>query len=162
MFFLSCCRFRVKEISRKQNMVAVSLFYSPKTETLRRKFGTLPVTYVRVNVKTDKELELFERAARMYKFDLNECSDVEESPLPPAPPQKRLKTNEGSSSTTQQELPPPATPMKKLKKSRKYVEDVEEDLRKIEQLRENSIIDLDCDEFSQDLDPNNQYESQIF
>lgn len=56
-------------------MLLISLTYLPKDATLKRKFGNLPLQYVRMRIDSDSELMLFEKAMRMFKFNLNESDD---------------------------------------------------------------------------------------
>lgn len=55
----------------------VSLFYSPKETTLKKKFGNLPISYYRVNVENEEELTIIEELCREYQFNLSD-SDTEE------------------------------------------------------------------------------------
>lgn len=50
----------------------VKLSYSPKDETLRRKFGDLPLKYIRTSVDTEEEFDLLEKAIKRYNFDISE------------------------------------------------------------------------------------------
>lgn len=56
--------------------VVVNLRYSPKTSTLQRKFGNLPIRYIRASVENEQELRIFENACQRWKFSLKE--DIEE------------------------------------------------------------------------------------
>ncbi|KAK9718358.1 hypothetical protein QE152_g23243 [Popillia japonica] len=64
-------RFGVKQIVMKNEDVLVSLSYSPKTETMRRKLGNLPVRYVRLAAENTEDVELFGVAMKRYKFNVN-------------------------------------------------------------------------------------------
>lgn len=67
-----CFSFGVKEIKNSKGKVIINLSYSPKKETLERKFGNLPIEYVRSFLDTPEEVEVFEKACKRFKFSLPE------------------------------------------------------------------------------------------
>lgn len=73
-------------------MVTVSLSYSPKTTTLKKKFGNLPLKYIRMNIESESEISLFEKAVKRYTFDID--SDDEEIMVVGESTSKKLKYNE--------------------------------------------------------------------
>ncbi|KAJ8934727.1 hypothetical protein NQ318_012097 [Aromia moschata] len=86
----------VKEITLRGDKIIVALTYSPKTETLTRKFGNLPIKYVRTKLENVEELKLFEKAVKTFTFDIGEDEHDVIDALP-EPPKKRLRhaiTNE--------------------------------------------------------------------
>lgn len=54
----------------------VNLSYSPKVKTLKRKFGSLPITYTRSRVESPEELKILENLIKKFQFNL----DKDESP----------------------------------------------------------------------------------
>nr|CAI5864052.1 unnamed protein product [Callosobruchus analis] len=50
--------------------VFISLSYSPRTATLRRKFGNLPVRYMRVRIDKEQDFKILEKVVRRYHFNL--------------------------------------------------------------------------------------------
>ncbi|CAG9772376.1 unnamed protein product [Ceutorhynchus assimilis] len=40
--------------------------------TLKKKFGALPIEYMRTRLENDEELELFDKALKKFKFNLDE------------------------------------------------------------------------------------------
>lgn len=86
----------MKDITQKPNFVIIKLHYSPKELTLRRKFGNLPIKYCRLNVDSESELYLFEKAIKQFSFNciLEDDETAQQE-------RKKLKTGqEGSTSTT--------------------------------------------------------------
>lgn len=62
----------MKEITLKDDQVFIFLTYSPRAITLQKKFGNLPIKYIRAHVENESEMKLFERAVKLYHFDLSE------------------------------------------------------------------------------------------
>ncbi|KAL1487728.1 hypothetical protein ABEB36_015634 [Hypothenemus hampei] len=60
----------VKDISVKKGSVLISLSYTPKDSTLLKKMGNLPVKYTRIQVHSEEELELLEKAFQKYNFNI--------------------------------------------------------------------------------------------
>lgn len=75
----------MKDIDLRNNVIKMELHYTPKDATLKKKFGNLPLKYVRMRVADEEQLALFETAVRRYNFDLEEDDDDS------APPTKNLK-----------------------------------------------------------------------
>lgn len=50
--------------------ITINLTYSPKLETLRRKFGNLPIYYIRTKIDDECDLRIMEMVVRKYKFNL--------------------------------------------------------------------------------------------
>lgn len=84
-------RYGVKKMSRQNEKIVISLTYSPKNTTMRRKLGNLPVEYRRVNVESDEELALFEELLKNYKFNLREEEEEEEEQTTAPPSPKKIK-----------------------------------------------------------------------
>jgi hypothetical protein len=62
----------VKEISVKGDKIFIALTYSPRGSTLKRKFGNLPVRYLRTKLEKEEEFKILEKVVRKYKFNLLE------------------------------------------------------------------------------------------
>ncbi|KAJ8926364.1 hypothetical protein NQ314_021277 [Rhamnusium bicolor] len=71
-------RYGVKEIVQKDDKIFIALTYSPKSSTLLRKFGNLPIKYIRTKLETDEELMVFEKAIKRYHFDLNDIDEQDQ------------------------------------------------------------------------------------
>nr|CAI5865249.1 unnamed protein product [Callosobruchus analis] len=56
------------EISRDK--VFISLSYSPRTATLKRKFGNLPIGYMRERIDKEEDFKILDRVGRRYHFNL--------------------------------------------------------------------------------------------
>lgn len=54
----------------KDEKIFIHLSYSPRTITLKRKFGNLPVRYMRTKLDNTEEFKILEKVLRRYKFDL--------------------------------------------------------------------------------------------
>lgn len=65
-----------KEIVVKNNMISLSLSYSPKDATLGRKFENLHTKYIRMPIENEAEL-LFEKAVKRYSFNCDWNGEVE-------------------------------------------------------------------------------------
>jgi hypothetical protein len=68
--FYFLIRYGVKEISGNRNAIFISLTYSPKEITLKKKFGNLPIRYIRTHLENDGEFKILERVVRRYKFNV--------------------------------------------------------------------------------------------
>lgn len=99
-FFIFFFRYGVKEISIKGDKIFIHLSYSPRTTTLIRKFGNLPVQYFRAKLENDEQILLFERAVKKYSFNLEEDIELIEEQL-----SKRKKIK----SADLKQLPAPST-----------------------------------------------------
>nr|CAI5861613.1 unnamed protein product [Callosobruchus analis] len=56
------------KISRDK--VFISLSYSPRTATLKRKVGNLPVHYMRERIDKEEDFKILDRVGRRYHFNL--------------------------------------------------------------------------------------------
>lgn len=56
----------------------ISLNYSPKEKTLKKKFGNLPVTYIRAVIDNEEELGIFEKCVKRWNFDLSDSDTPDE------------------------------------------------------------------------------------
>lgn len=74
----------MKSIDLKEDKIFVSLTYCPRKDRLEKKFGNLPVKYVRTKLENQHEFKLFEKALNKYAFNL-EQPQVEEMELLPLP-----------------------------------------------------------------------------
>lgn len=104
LFYFS---YGVKECKIKQHEIILSLTYTPRQETLKRKFGNLPLRYVKTHAANDRELLLFEKALQRFQFDLPEDSVYDDEEILPIEPQ-RCRALESGPSTSRQ-------PSKKIK-----------------------------------------------
>ncbi|XP_072387165.1 uncharacterized protein [Diabrotica undecimpunctata] len=107
----------VKDVSLKGDRIFVHLTYSPNNKTLKKKFGYLPLRYMRVKVENDKEFQVLENICKKYRFNLldDEVEEFEKYQqqrqlvgtkrpyLPPPPP------HFGHSSKYSNPTSPPAT-----------------------------------------------------
>lgn len=76
-------RYGVKSLILRGSQVHVSLTYTPKTESLSKKFGNLPIDYIRLGLDTPHELDLFEEAMRKFCFNARcDFEGVEDEPSP--------------------------------------------------------------------------------
>lgn len=83
-------RFGVRQLRQRWSQVFVHLAYTPKTETLKAKFGNLPINYVRLATETEEELESFALATKRFDFNLTVGEEVPILVLPPSTSTKRL------------------------------------------------------------------------
>ncbi|CAH1383414.1 unnamed protein product [Tenebrio molitor] len=70
-------QYGVKEIREKNDKIFISLSYSPKGLTLKKKFGNLPVRYMRTKLDNEDEFKMLEKVVKRYKFNLVD-EDLEE------------------------------------------------------------------------------------
>lgn len=64
-------------MTNKGDKIFISLTYSPRAQTLKRKFGNLPVRYMRVRIEDDEEFKILEKVVKRYQFNLlDEESDT--------------------------------------------------------------------------------------
>ncbi|KAK9744512.1 hypothetical protein QE152_g7663 [Popillia japonica] len=76
-------RYGVRALSTRGAYISVSLTYSPKGETLTKKFGNLPIEYVRLALETTEEINLFEEGLKRFKFQLRDDNEIEDGPSLP-------------------------------------------------------------------------------
>ncbi|XP_050515921.1 uncharacterized protein LOC126890777 [Diabrotica virgifera virgifera] len=93
----------VEDVSLKGDKIFVKLSYSPNNKTLKKKFGYLPIRYMRIKIDNEEEFHVLEDICKRYRFNLLD-DEVEEferyqekkqlvginrpflSPPPPRPP----------------------------------------------------------------------------
>ncbi|CAG9771484.1 unnamed protein product [Ceutorhynchus assimilis] len=63
-------QYGVKDISQKVDKVIVNLTYPPRAAALKRKFGNLPVRYMRTKIDSEEEFKLLEQVVKKFKFNL--------------------------------------------------------------------------------------------
>nr|CAI5856030.1 unnamed protein product [Callosobruchus analis] len=63
-------QYGVKNMETSGDKVFISLSYSPRTATLKRKFGNLPVRYIRVRIDKEQDFKILEKVVRRYHFNL--------------------------------------------------------------------------------------------
>lgn len=82
LFYFSC-RYGVKEITQKGEKIFISLSYSPRSTTLKRKFGNLPIRYMRAKLEKEEDFRVLEKVVKRFQFNLldDEATDL---------PQRRL------------------------------------------------------------------------
>nr|CAH7768791.1 unnamed protein product [Callosobruchus chinensis] len=74
-------KYGVKDMSISGDRVFISLTYSPRTPTLKRKLGNLPVRYMKVRIDKDEDFKILERVVRRYRFNLldEQVEDIDNS-----------------------------------------------------------------------------------
>lgn len=100
----------MKELFIKDDKIFICLAYSPKTTTLQKKFGDLPIDYIRMKLDNMEEMKSFNKIMKKYKFNLNDDEDSE-------PRQSKFTKFDPSASSS--------APIKRKKKN--VIEDDEED-----------------------------------
>ncbi|XP_050517955.1 uncharacterized protein LOC126892466 [Diabrotica virgifera virgifera] len=127
-------RYGLRSISLRNDRILIDLVYTPKSTTLSRKFGNLPVKYIRMQINDSNEIGLFEKAMKRYYFDLEEETEA----LPPPPP----PTTTPSIKSIQKE------PLKKKLKRRvtQHVESIDLDQNSQVWSFDEHIIDDDDDD----------------
>ncbi|CAH1997219.1 unnamed protein product [Acanthoscelides obtectus] len=63
-------QYGVREIKASGDKIFVKLTYSPRAATLKRKFGLLPIKYLRTKLDKDAEFQVLERIVKKYRFNL--------------------------------------------------------------------------------------------
>nr|CAI5821761.1 unnamed protein product [Callosobruchus analis] len=63
-------QYGVKNMETSGDKVFISLSYSPRATTLKRKFGNLPVRYMRVKIDKEQDFKILEKVVRRYRFNL--------------------------------------------------------------------------------------------
>lgn len=58
----------------------LKLSYSPKTTTLERKFGNMPIKYLRTTLESEEDFTLFTHAAHRYNINISEEDDDDDVP----------------------------------------------------------------------------------
>ncbi|VEN45794.1 unnamed protein product [Callosobruchus maculatus] len=76
-------QYGVKDMYESGGKVFISPSYSPRGTTLKRKFGNLPVRYMRVKIDKDDDFKILERVVRRYHFNLldEQIEDLENTRL---------------------------------------------------------------------------------
>ena len=65
----------MKEITLREDKVFISLSYSPRAATLKRKFGNLPVRYMRAKIESNEDFKILEKVVKRYKYNLLDEED---------------------------------------------------------------------------------------
>ena len=60
----------MKEVKADKDKIFISLSYAPKAITLKRKFGNLPVRYMRTKLEQSQEFAVLEKLCKKFKFNL--------------------------------------------------------------------------------------------
>ncbi|XP_050517900.1 uncharacterized protein LOC126892414 [Diabrotica virgifera virgifera] len=81
--------FGVKDISLKKDRIFVMLSYTPNSKHLKRKFGNLPIRYMRTKIQSEGEFQKVEGAVKRYRF--NQIDDEYEE----FEKQQQIQTNAG-------------------------------------------------------------------
>ncbi|KAL1488992.1 hypothetical protein ABEB36_014771 [Hypothenemus hampei] len=119
-------KYGVKDISVKKGSVLISLSYTPKDSTLLKKMGNLPVKYTRIQVHSEEELGLLEKAVQKYNFNIiNDDEIIEKRALEIEKPKQKsdikilqdITLPSSSSVSTPKTLPMEPNPMKRRKKT---------------------------------------------
>ncbi|VEN57758.1 unnamed protein product [Callosobruchus maculatus] len=63
-------QYGVRETVARGDKIYISLTYSPRGKTLKRKFGNLPVKYMRAKIDKEEEFKILESVVKRYKFNL--------------------------------------------------------------------------------------------
>ncbi|XP_030757744.1 uncharacterized protein LOC115883515 [Sitophilus oryzae] len=63
-------QYGVKEITQKDDKIFISLTYTPRATTLKKKFGNLPIRYMRTRVQNTEDIKILEKVVKRYKFNL--------------------------------------------------------------------------------------------
>lgn len=111
-------RYGLKNIKIKKDKIFIHLSYTPAAKTLKQKFGTLPVRYMRVQIENEEEFKILENVVRRYKFNLvAEDAPLEAGPIKkvlPSPYYPAAITLDSESSSNEDDNEPPK---KKKKRS---------------------------------------------
>ncbi|VEN43546.1 unnamed protein product [Callosobruchus maculatus] len=72
-------QYGVREMVARGDKIYISLTYSPRGKILKRKFGNLPVKYMRAKIDKEEEFKILESVVKRYKFNLlsEELEDME-------------------------------------------------------------------------------------
>ncbi|XP_028151219.1 uncharacterized protein LOC114344589 [Diabrotica virgifera virgifera] len=81
--------FGVKDISLEKDRIFIMLSYTPNSKHLKRKFGNLPIRYMRTKIQSEEEFQKVEEAVKGYRFNLldDEYEEFEK--------QQQIQTNSG-------------------------------------------------------------------
>ena len=79
-------RFGLVSVKVKKDKIFINLSYTPTVKSLKKKFGTLPVRYMRVQIDNEEEFKILENMVRRYKFNLV----ADDAPLEAGPIKKVL------------------------------------------------------------------------
>ncbi|CAH1183069.1 unnamed protein product [Ceutorhynchus assimilis] len=85
----------VKDISQKVDKVIVNLTYSPRAATLKRKFGNLPVRYMRTKIESEEEFKLLEQIDEIFSTDedANDADDDDDDEVAEAQQQQQASAS---------------------------------------------------------------------
>ncbi|VEN51892.1 unnamed protein product [Callosobruchus maculatus] len=100
-------RYGVREMVARGDKIYISLTYSPRAKTLKRKFGNLPVKYMRAKIDKESEFKILESVVKRHKFNLlsEELEDMERNgiessaAIPESSGIKRKKTIPGATTS---------------------------------------------------------------
>ncbi|CAH0563145.1 unnamed protein product [Brassicogethes aeneus] len=91
----------LEELKKSDDKVFISLSYTPKAVTLKKKFGNLPIKLMRVKIENEQEFKILEKVVRRGRFNLvDKDPDGDLNRLEAGP----------SSSKKQKYIPPPPPP----------------------------------------------------
>lgn len=89
----------------RENKIYIHLSYCPKKETLERKFGTIPLRYFKTHLQTYEELELFKKALKLFKFDVEiDDKNINQNKMIMPPPAASFESSSSSSSSSSSAL----------------------------------------------------------
>ncbi|XP_030755996.1 uncharacterized protein LOC115882220 [Sitophilus oryzae] len=98
--------FGVKDISIKGDKIFICLTYTPRHQNLKKKFGDLPLQYIRTRMfEKEKDLKLFETALKRFNFKIRLDEEEEEESqqqqqIESGPSRKKVKVSQPESSTS--------------------------------------------------------------
>ncbi|XP_030754714.1 glutamic acid-rich protein-like [Sitophilus oryzae] len=97
--------FGVKDISIKGDKIFICLTYTPRHQNLKKKFGDLPIQYIRTKMfDKEKDLKLFETALKRFNFKIRLDEEEEEEfqqqqqQIESGPSRKKVKVSQPESS----------------------------------------------------------------
>ncbi|XP_030763198.1 uncharacterized protein LOC115887825 [Sitophilus oryzae] len=97
--------FGVKDISIKGDKIFICLTYTPRHQNLKKKFGDLPIQYIRTKMfEKEKDLKLFETALKRFNFKIRLDEEEEEEfqqqqqQIESGPSRKKVKVSQPESS----------------------------------------------------------------
>ncbi|XP_030751646.1 uncharacterized protein LOC115879123 [Sitophilus oryzae] len=98
--------FGVKDISIKGDKIFICLTYTPRHQNLKKKFGDLPIQYIRTKMfDKEKDLKLFETALIIFNFKIRldeeeekEFQQQQQQQIDSSPSRKKVKVSQPESS----------------------------------------------------------------
>nr|CAI5865166.1 unnamed protein product [Callosobruchus analis] len=123
-------QYGVKNMETSGDKVFISLSYSPRAATLKRKFGNLPVRYMRVKIDKEQDFKILEKVVRRYRFSLldEQVEDLHNSRVEGGGKRKlylqppTLLVDDATTTTTTTTTTPTPTPMPTPTKSSKLTD----------------------------------------